>query len=70
MGPATDTIMTNETFDLVVIGAGPSGEKGAITAGVFGKKVAIRDDDEEIGLSLPEFFCKFGGIGFYRLQQI
>jgi len=30
-----------ETFDLVVIGAGPAGEKGAAQAAYFGKKVAI-----------------------------
>ena len=28
-------------FDLVVIGSGPAGEKGAAQAAYFGKKVAI-----------------------------
>lgn len=42
-------IMTNETFDLVVIGAGPAGEKGAITAGIFGKKVAIVEKSPLLG---------------------
>ena len=30
-----------ERFDLVVIGAGPAGEKGAAQAAYFGKRVAI-----------------------------
>ena len=33
--------MEPEFFDLVVIGAGPAGEKGANTAAIFGKRVAI-----------------------------
>ncbi len=33
--------MEPESFDLVVIGAGPAGEKGANTAAIFGKRVAI-----------------------------
>ena len=32
---------TPERFDLVVIGAGPAGEKGAAQAAYFGKRVAI-----------------------------
>ena len=31
----------NYEFDLVVIGAGPAGEKGAAQAAYFGKKVAV-----------------------------
>src|SRR5918999_4709132 len=34
--------MTDE-FDLVVIGAGPAGEKGAAQAAYYGKKVAVID---------------------------
>ena len=30
-----------EYFDMVVIGAGPAGEKGAAQAAYFGKRVAI-----------------------------
>jgi len=41
--------MTNKTFDLVVIGAGPAGEKGAITAGVFRKKVAVVEKSPLLG---------------------
>ena len=33
--------MTQERFDLVVIGAGPAGEKGAAQAAYFGKRVAV-----------------------------
>ena len=30
-----------DRFDLVVIGSGPAGEKGAAQAAYFGKKVAV-----------------------------
>jgi NAD(P) transhydrogenase len=33
--------MASEKFDLVVIGSGPAGEKGAVQAAYFGKKVAV-----------------------------
>ena len=29
-------------YDLIVIGSGPSGEKAAVKAAYFGKKVALR----------------------------
>jgi NAD(P) transhydrogenase len=41
--------MEAEFFDLVVIGAGPAGEKGANTAAVFGKRVAIIEKAREVG---------------------
>jgi len=41
--------MANETFDLLVIGAGPAGEKGAITGGVFRKKVAVVEKSSLLG---------------------
>src|SRR5260221_14051717 len=31
----------DDTFDLVVIGSGPAGEKGAAQAAYFGKRVAV-----------------------------
>jgi NAD(P) transhydrogenase len=37
------------TYDLVVIGAGPAGEKGAATAALFGKRVAIVERAREVG---------------------
>ncbi|HEX9124119.1 MAG TPA: Si-specific NAD(P)(+) transhydrogenase [Actinomycetota bacterium] len=39
----------NERFDLVVIGAGPAGEKGGAQAAYFGKRVAIVDRREDPG---------------------
>src|SRR6476646_8372868 len=37
------------TYDLVVIGSGPAGQKGAIAAAKLGKRVAIIDRKEMIG---------------------
>jgi len=36
-------------FDLIVIGAGPAGEKGAVQAAYFGKRVAIIEREPEPG---------------------
>ncbi len=36
-------------FDLIVLGAGPAGEKGAVQAAYFGKKVAIVEREPEPG---------------------
>jgi NAD(P) transhydrogenase len=36
-------------FDLIVVGAGPAGEKGAVQAAYFGKRVAIIERAEEPG---------------------
>ena len=41
--------MKPECFDLVVIGAGPAGEKGAIEAATFGKRVAIVEKGHNVG---------------------
>jgi NAD(P) transhydrogenase len=41
--------MESESFDLVVIGAGPAGEKGANTAAIFGKRVAIVEKAHVVG---------------------
>lgn len=38
-----------EEFDLVVIGTGPAGEKGAVKAGYFGHKVAIVEKHSTFG---------------------
>ncbi len=38
-----------ERFDLVVIGSGPGGEKGAAQAAWFGKRVALVERDTEVG---------------------
>jgi NAD(P) transhydrogenase len=39
----------NERYDLVVIGAGPAGEKGAAQAAYFGKRVALIERDDALG---------------------
>jgi len=38
-----------EQFDLVVIGSGPAGEKGAVQAAYFGKRVAIVEKSATVG---------------------
>jgi NAD(P) transhydrogenase len=38
-----------ESFDLVVIGSGPAGEKGAAQAAYFGKRVALVERNSELG---------------------
>ncbi len=38
-----------ESYDLIVIGAGPAGEKGAITAASFRKKVCIIEKGHDVG---------------------
>src|SRR5262245_20250149 len=38
-----------ERFDLVVIGSGPAGEKGAVQAAYFGKRVALIEKSEAVG---------------------
>jgi NAD(P) transhydrogenase len=40
---------TNEHYDLVVIGSGPAGQKGAIAAAKLGKRVAVVDRKEMVG---------------------
>jgi len=41
--------MTIPTYDLIVIGSGPGGEKGAAKAAYFGKKVALIEKDSHLG---------------------
>jgi NAD(P) transhydrogenase len=41
--------MTSHHYDLVVIGSGPAGQKGAIAAAKMGKRVAIVDREAMIG---------------------
>src|SRR5438128_6067612 len=38
-----------EHFDLIVIGSGPAGEKGAAQAAYFGKKVALIEKEPVLG---------------------
>src|SRR6266568_4558051 len=39
----------SERYDLVVIGSGPAGEKGAAQAAYFGKRVAVVERAEHLG---------------------
>ncbi|HEY2798257.1 MAG TPA: Si-specific NAD(P)(+) transhydrogenase [Thermoanaerobaculia bacterium] len=41
--------MPSETYDVVVIGSGPGGEKGAAQAAYFGKRVALVERAAEVG---------------------
>ena len=41
--------MSTAAYDLVVIGSGPAGQKGAIAAAKLGKKVAVIDRKEMVG---------------------
>jgi NAD(P) transhydrogenase len=41
--------MTSSPYDLVVIGSGPAGQKGAIAAAKLGKRVAIVDRRQNLG---------------------
>jgi NAD(P) transhydrogenase len=41
--------MSTEAFDLVVIGSGPAGEKGAAQAAYFGKRVALVERERCLG---------------------
>jgi NAD(P) transhydrogenase len=41
--------MSTEAFDLVVIGSGPAGEKGAAQAAYFGKRVALVEKAPHLG---------------------
>ncbi len=38
-----------ESFDLIVIGSGPAGEKGAAQAAYFGKRAALVERRAELG---------------------
>ena len=39
--------MRRESYDLIVIGSGPAGEKGAVQAANFGKKVALVEGEKK-----------------------
>ena len=41
--------MAKHDYDLVVLGSGPAGEKGAAQAAYFGKKVALVEKERELG---------------------
>ncbi|MFC2059185.1 FAD-dependent oxidoreductase, partial [Chloroflexota bacterium] len=41
--------MADRKYDLIVLGSGPAGEKGAAQAAYFGKKVAMVERDNHLG---------------------
>jgi NAD(P) transhydrogenase len=41
--------MSSDAFDLIVIGSGPAGEKGAAQAAYFGKRVALVEKERHLG---------------------
>lgn len=49
IGSAADVGRSVERFDMVVIGAGPAGEKGAAQAAYFGRRVAIVERHDAVG---------------------
>src|SRR5437763_1836671 len=59
---------TPEKFDLVVIGSGPAGEKGAAAAAYFGKRVALIEKEDHYGGAaantgtLPSMLVVGGGV--------
>src|SRR5882672_8316894 len=46
---AEELVTSSDTFDLVVIGCGPAGEKGGAQAAYFGKRVAIIERADHMG---------------------
>ena len=44
-----------ERYDLVVIGSGPAGEKGAAQAAYFGKRVALVEHAAAVGGRLHQY---------------
>src|SRR5436305_1283906 len=66
--------MSTEHFDLIVIGSGPAGEKGAAQAAYFGKRVALVEKENHLGgaaantgtlpsKTLREYACMFAALG-------
>lgn len=45
--------MLDERFDMVVVGAGPAGEKAAAQAAYFGKSVAVVEQAAALGGRWP-----------------
>ena len=42
-------MLMNESYDLIVIGSGPAGEKGAAQAAYFDKRVVLVEKDTHLG---------------------
>jgi NAD(P) transhydrogenase len=43
------TVASTESFDLIVIGCGPAGEKAGAQAAYFGKRVAVIERAAAVG---------------------
>src|SRR2546421_11395658 len=41
--------MARHDYDVVIIGSGPAGEKGAVTAALLGKRVAVVEKQPQVG---------------------
>jgi NAD(P) transhydrogenase len=72
---------TPESYDLVVIGAGPAGEKGAAQAAYFGNRVAVIERSQNVGgtginvggipsKTLRESALYFSGLGTRGLYSV
>ena len=67
--------MSNNHYDLIVIGSGPAGEKGAAQAAYFGKRVAIIERSANVGGAgintgtVPSKTLREAALYFSGLQQ-
>ena len=65
----------NDHYDLIVIGSGPAGEKGAAQAAYFGKRVALIERAEQVGGAgintgtVPSKTLREAALYFSGLQQ-
>jgi NAD(P) transhydrogenase len=64
-----------QQFDLIVIGSGPAGEKGAAQAAYFGKRVALIEHDPLLGGAcvntgtIPSKILRESALYFSGVQQ-
>lgn len=68
-------VRPNDTFDLVVIGCGPAGEKAAAQAAYFGKRVAVVERDKLGGAcahtgTLPSKGLRESALAMVRLKNL
>jgi NAD(P) transhydrogenase len=69
------SIKNNSAYDLIVIGSGPAGEKGAAQAAYFGKRVAVVEAGSDLGGAcintgtLPSKILRESALYFSGLKQ-